>query len=140
MLASHTCLNLDGFPNNETNTIFNHTFHLPFGDRRVAVDNTLIPTGEIVASTKGSVNDGNSWSAPKQIGHDWSVPEIHGNCRLLGWRQAASSSRRPLSENLVATRDDSFILLCGTVPCLPFAVGGAGKPNFSGHLSLWNGL
>jgi len=78
MLSSHTYWNLDGFANNETNTVFNHTFHLPYGGQRVAVDNILIPTGDIVANAKDSVND--FWSAPKQIGHSFNDSEIHGNC------------------------------------------------------------
>ncbi|KAL2260390.1 hypothetical protein VTK26DRAFT_5612 [Humicola hyalothermophila] len=78
MLSSHTYWNLDGFANTETNTVLNHTFHLPYSGQRVAVDNILIPTGEIVANPKGSVND--FWSAPKQIGDGFSDPEIHGNC------------------------------------------------------------
>ncbi|AEO71482.1 uncharacterized protein THITE_2123895 [Thermothielavioides terrestris NRRL 8126] len=78
MLSSHTYWNLDGFSNNETNLILNHTFYLPYSGQRVAVDNILIPTGEIVANPKGSVND--FWSAPKQIGKSWNDPEIHGNC------------------------------------------------------------
>ncbi len=78
MLTSHTYWNLDGFSNNQTSTVFNHTFHLPYSGQRVAVDNILIPTGDIVTNAKGSVND--FWSAPKQIGHSFDDPEIHGNC------------------------------------------------------------
>ncbi|KAK4152030.1 galactose mutarotase-like domain-containing protein [Chaetomidium leptoderma] len=78
MLSSHTYWNLDGFANDQTNTVFNHTFHLPYGGQRVAVDNILIPTGDIQANAKGSVND--FWSAPKQIGQSFNDPEINGNC------------------------------------------------------------
>ncbi|TLS23551.1 uncharacterized protein PpBr36_06378 [Pyricularia pennisetigena] len=78
MLTSHTYWNLDGFSNNETNTIFNHTFHMPYGGQRVAVDNILIPTGDILANQKYSVND--FWSAPKQIGANQTSPELLGNC------------------------------------------------------------
>jgi aldose 1-epimerase len=80
MLSSHTYWNLDGFANNQTSTIFNHTFHLPYSGQTVAVDNILIPTGEISASPQGSVND--FWSAPKQIGtsFDANDPALHGNC------------------------------------------------------------
>ncbi|KAK3293212.1 galactose mutarotase-like domain-containing protein [Chaetomium fimeti] len=78
MLSSHTYWNLDGFANDETNTVFNHTFHLPYSGQRVAVDNILIPTGDIQANAKGSVND--FWSAPKQIGESFNDPEIKGNC------------------------------------------------------------
>lgn len=78
MLSSHTYWNLDGFSNTETNTVLNHTFHLPYSGQRVAVDNILIPTGEILANKRGSVND--FWSEPKQIGRGFEDPEIHGNC------------------------------------------------------------
>ncbi|KAI5458804.1 aldose-1-epimerase [Mariannaea sp. PMI_226] len=78
MLSSHTYWNLDGFSNNETNTIFNHTFHMPYGGQRVGVDNILIPTGDILANAKGSVND--FWSRPKQVGSSFNDPALKGNC------------------------------------------------------------
>ena len=78
MLSSHTYWNLDGFANTETNTVFDHTFHLPFSGQRVAVDNILIPTGEILANAPGSVNDFRS--APKKIGAGFKDPELKGNC------------------------------------------------------------
>ncbi len=78
MLSSHTYWNLDGFANNETNTALNHTLHMPYGGQRVGVDNILIPTGDILANAKGSVND--FWSKPKQLGADLEKPEIVGNC------------------------------------------------------------
>lgn len=78
MLSSHTYWNLDGFANEETDTIFNHTLHMPYSGQRVAVDSILIPTGDILANPKGSVND--FWSEPKQIGHSFDDPEIEGNC------------------------------------------------------------
>jgi len=80
MLTSHTYWNLDGFANNETQTALNHTLSLPYSGQRVAVDNILIPTGEILANEKGSVND--FWSKPKQIGASFDDPEIHDNCGL----------------------------------------------------------
>ncbi|KAI0025181.1 galactose mutarotase-like protein [Xylariomycetidae sp. FL0641] len=78
MLSSHTYWNLDGFSNNETQTVLNHTFYLPYSGQRVGVDNILIPTGDILANQPGSVND--FWSAPKQIGHSLNDPEAKGNC------------------------------------------------------------
>ncbi|KAB5585950.1 aldose 1-epimerase [Coniochaeta sp. 2T2.1] len=78
MLSSHTYWNLDGFSNNETNLVLNHSFYMPYGGQRVGVDNILIPTGDILANQPGSVND--FWSAPKQIGEGFSDPEIQGNC------------------------------------------------------------
>ncbi|KAB5582616.1 aldose 1-epimerase [Coniochaeta sp. 2T2.1] len=78
MLSSHTYWNLDGFSNNETNLVLNHSFYVPYGGQRVGVDNILIPTGDILANQPGSVND--FWSAPKQIGEGFSDPEIQGNC------------------------------------------------------------
>lgn len=80
MLSSHTYWNLDGFANNETNTALNHTLYLPYSGQRVGVDNILIPTGDILANKKGSVND--FWSAPKQIGASLNDPEAENNCGL----------------------------------------------------------
>jgi aldose 1-epimerase len=78
MLTSHTYWNLDGFANDETSTVFDHTFHLPYSGQTVAVDNILIPTGDILASPKGSIND--FWSAPKKIGASFDDPALPGNC------------------------------------------------------------
>ncbi|KAF7556496.1 hypothetical protein G7046_g6283 [Stylonectria norvegica] len=78
MLSSHTYWNLDGFANNETSTVFNHTLHMPYGGQRVGVDNILIPTGDILSNAKGSVND--FWSEPKQIGAAFGNPELENNC------------------------------------------------------------
>ncbi|KAI0517272.1 aldose-1-epimerase [Xylaria bambusicola] len=80
MLSSHTYWNLDGFANNETNTALNHTLYLPYSGQRIGVDNILIPTGDILANKKGSVND--FWSAPKQIGASLNDPEAVNNCGL----------------------------------------------------------
>ncbi|GAP83685.1 putative aldose 1-epimerase [Rosellinia necatrix] len=80
MLSSHTYWNLDGFANNETNTALNHTLYMPYSGQRVGVDNILIPTGDILANKKGSVND--FWSAPKQIGTSLTDPEALNNCGL----------------------------------------------------------
>ncbi|KAJ4306974.1 hypothetical protein N0V88_000347 [Collariella sp. IMI 366227] len=78
MLTSHTYWNLDGFANDQTNTVLNHTLHLPYSGQRVAVDSILIPTGDIEANTQDSVND--FWTAPKQIGASFADPELEGNC------------------------------------------------------------
>jgi aldose 1-epimerase len=78
MLSSHAYWNLDGFANNETNLVLNHTFYMPYGGQRVDVDNILIPTGNILANQPGSVND--FWTAPKQLGADFNDPALQGNC------------------------------------------------------------
>jgi aldose 1-epimerase len=80
MLSSHTYWNLDGFSNSQTSSALNHTLHLPYGGERIGVDNILIPTGDILANRKGSVND--FWSAPKAVGTDLSSPELKNNCGL----------------------------------------------------------
>jgi len=78
MLTSHTYWNLDGFANPNTPLAMNHTFHLPYSGQTVGVDNILIPTGDILAAKKYSVND--FWSSPKQIGANLTAPESLGNC------------------------------------------------------------
>jgi aldose 1-epimerase len=78
MLSSHTYWNLDGFANNGTGTVFDHTFHLPYAGSRVDVDSILIPTGDMLSNEKGSVNDW--WSTPKAIGANFSSPNLPGNC------------------------------------------------------------
>jgi aldose 1-epimerase len=78
MLTSHTYWNLDGFANNETNTVANHSLHLPYSGQRVDVDNILIPTGDIIANKKGSAND--FWSKRKLIGDQENNEELKGNC------------------------------------------------------------
>lgn len=78
MLTNHAYFNLDGFANNETALAHNHTLHLPYSGQRVGVDNILIPTGEILANEKESVND--FWSAPKQLGANITSPDLEDNC------------------------------------------------------------
>lgn len=70
--------NLDGFANNETATALNHTLHLPYGGQRVDTDSILIPTGNILANEKDGLND--FWSKPKQIGANFTNPDLLGNC------------------------------------------------------------
>lgn len=78
MLSSHTYWNLDGFANNETQTIFDHELHMPYSGQRIDADNILIPTGNVLANQPGSVND--FWSKPKAIGANITAPELEGNC------------------------------------------------------------
>ncbi|RDL40231.1 Galactose mutarotase-like protein [Venustampulla echinocandica] len=78
MLSSHTYWNLDGFANNNTATALNHSLWLPYSGERVGVDSILIPTGDILSNQPGSVND--FWSTPKQIGANFSNPDLLGNC------------------------------------------------------------
>ncbi|KAK8919903.1 hypothetical protein H634G_02842 [Metarhizium anisopliae BRIP 53293] len=78
MLSSHTYWNLDGFANNQTSKVFNHTLHMPYAGFRVGVDNILIPTGELLPNKKGGVND--FWSEPKQIGASFGDEGMVNNC------------------------------------------------------------
>jgi len=78
MLSSHTYWNLDGFQNNETALALNHSLWLPYSGQRVAADAILIPNGTIAPNLPGSVND--FWSAPKQLGANFSSPDLEGNC------------------------------------------------------------
>ncbi|KAK3061670.1 hypothetical protein LTS18_005686 [Coniosporium uncinatum] len=78
MLSSHTYWNLDAFQNNATALALNHTLHLPYSGQRIGTDGILIPNGTILPNKQYSVND--FWSSPKQIGANFSSPEILGNC------------------------------------------------------------
>lgn len=51
---------------------------LPYSGQRVAVDGILIPTGDIAPNLPYSVND--FWTAPKQVGANFSSPDLVGNC------------------------------------------------------------
>ncbi|KAI9737288.1 MAG: hypothetical protein M1818_005821 [Claussenomyces sp. TS43310] len=78
MLSSHTYWNLDGFQNPNTPLVLNHSLWLPYSGQRVGADGNLIPDGTILPNQPGSVND--FWSAPKQLGANFSSPEALGNC------------------------------------------------------------
>jgi len=112
MLTSHTYWNLDGFSNPTNNTILNHTLYLPYSSHRIEVDNILIPTGEILPNTKGSVND--FWSQPKKIGDGFNDPEIHGNCgwKCIGYGNALFllSSALPVDYIADRTTDNCFLI------------------------------
>ena len=78
MLSSHTYLNLDGFQNPNTPLALDHSLHMPWAGQRVATDNILIPTGDILANKQDGVFD--FWSAPKQLGADITSPNLLGAC------------------------------------------------------------
>ena len=78
MLSSHTYLNLDGFQNPNTPLALNYSLHMPDASRRVATDNILIPTGDILANKKHGIFD--FWTAPKQLGANLSSPKLLGAC------------------------------------------------------------
>ena len=51
---------------------------MPYSGQRIGADNILIPTGDILANQEYSLND--FWSSPKQIGANFSNPDLLGNC------------------------------------------------------------
>ncbi len=118
MLSSHTYWNLDGFANNQSSTVFNHTLHLPHSGQRVAVDNILIPTGDIANNAEGSVND--FWSAPKQIGHSFDDPEIHGNC---GFNCTGYGSHTPIPLPIPTPANSQFQTTAGWSAAPPPTIG-----------------
>ena len=73
-----TYWNLDGWANPHTPLALNHSLWLPYGGQRVDADTILIPTGDILANQPDSLND--FWTAPKQIGANFSNPDLKGNC------------------------------------------------------------
>lgn len=98
MLSSHTYWNLDGFANNETALALNHSLWLPYAGQRIATDTILIPTGDIQANQPGSLND--FWTAPKQIGANFSNPDLLGNCgeNCTGYDTCYLTNRDPPSD------------------------------------------
>ena len=78
MLSSHTYWNLDGFQNPDTPLALNHTLHMPYATRRIAIDNIEIPTGRILENKRGQAFD--FWSKPKQLGRGINKPVVNGAC------------------------------------------------------------
>ncbi|KAF2243641.1 galactose mutarotase-like protein [Trematosphaeria pertusa] len=78
MLSSHTYWNLDAFANPDTPTALNYTLHMPYSGQRIGTDGILIPNGTILPNELYSVND--FWSSPKQIGANFTSPDLLGNC------------------------------------------------------------
>jgi aldose 1-epimerase len=73
-----TYWNLDGWANNETAMALNHSLYLPYGGQRIGTDTILIPTGDVLANQPQSLND--FWTTPKQIGANFTNPDLNGNC------------------------------------------------------------
>nr|OQO18097.1 hypothetical protein B0A51_16250 [Rachicladosporium sp. CCFEE 5018] len=78
MLSSHVYWNLDGFQNPDEPTALNHTLSLPYSGQRVGTDGILIPDGTILPNQLYDIND--FWSSPKQLGANFSNPDLLGNC------------------------------------------------------------
>ena len=78
LTSPQTYWNLDAFQNPATETALNHTLYLPYSGQRVGVDGILIPTGDIRNIPAYSGND--FYTAPKQIGANFSSPDLDGNC------------------------------------------------------------
>lgn len=78
MLSSHTYWNLDGFQNPVTPLALNYSLSLPYSGQRTDIDGIEIPTGIISPNQQYSVND--FWSSPKQLGANFSSPDLLGNC------------------------------------------------------------
>ncbi|TAQ83309.1 hypothetical protein B7494_g8367 [Chlorociboria aeruginascens] len=86
--------NLDGYSNNETATILNHSLYLPYAGQRISTDPILIPDGPILSNEPQSGND--FWTSPKQIGANFTSPSLLGNCgfNCTGYDTAYVHSRR----------------------------------------------
>ncbi|KAF2170070.1 hypothetical protein M409DRAFT_64439 [Zasmidium cellare ATCC 36951] len=97
MLTSHTYWQLDGFQNPATPLALNHTLHLPHAGQRIDADGILIPTGDVSANKKYSVND--FWSSPKQLGSNITGPDLLGNCgtNCTGYDNCYLTNRDALS-------------------------------------------
>ena len=51
---------------------------MPYSGQRIATDGILIPNGTILPNQQYDVND--FWSSPKQIGANFTSPDLVGNC------------------------------------------------------------
>lgn len=51
---------------------------MPYSGQRIGTDGILIPNGTILPNELYSVND--FWSSPKQIGANFTSPDLLGNC------------------------------------------------------------
>jgi len=78
MLTQHTYFNLDAFANPNTQTIWNHTLHMPKSKRTLDIDGNALPTGKIINITKNSVDD--FWTAPHQLGFASGNKEFQNHC------------------------------------------------------------
>lgn len=78
-LSQQVFWNLDGFANNSSKTISDHTLHLPFSGLRLATDQDRVPTGDLIGNKVSSTYD--FWSAPRPlaIGISSGV-ETNSNC------------------------------------------------------------
>jgi aldose 1-epimerase len=67
-LSQQAFFNLDGFrgSSNATQTILEHTLHLPSAGLRFAIDELGMPTGDLLSNRIGQEHD--FWSAPQEIG------------------------------------------------------------------------
>lgn len=78
MLSSHVYWNLDGFQNPNTDLALGHVLSLPYGGLRIGTDSILIPDGNLLINEQGGLND--FWSASKELGANFSNPDLLGNC------------------------------------------------------------
>ncbi|KAG0126567.1 galactose mutarotase-like domain-containing protein [Tuber indicum] len=78
MLTQHTYWNLDAFGNPDTDLIWNHSYHMPFSQRLLEPDPSMLPTGRIISIPAGDIND--FWSGPRLLGAGSNDPLWKGNC------------------------------------------------------------
>ncbi|KAE8154021.1 galactose mutarotase-like domain-containing protein [Aspergillus avenaceus] len=90
-LSQQAFFNLDGFrANNSTQTIFEHTLHLPSAGLRFAVDEFGIPTGDLLSNKKGQEHD--FWSSGRRIGTAGYDETLH-----LSHKQHANKEDSPVA-------------------------------------------
>ncbi|KAB5585553.1 galactose mutarotase-like protein [Coniochaeta sp. 2T2.1] len=79
MLTQHTYFNLDAYKNPATDTVWEHTLHLPYSKRYLELDDGALPTGKILTAAAGSVNDFAS-AGNISFGHAVGEAGFKGNC------------------------------------------------------------
>ena len=127
-----------------TDLALNHTLWLPYSGQRIGVDNILIPDGTILPNQPGSLND--FWTTPKQLGANFSSPDLLGNCgfnctgygKLLSSKHISPLHSRKRSLDLYQHGFTRHRLSCHSRAIRPLRL--ARDPPVARLQSAWSGI